>query len=202
MSIVIGIKTKDNVYLGADTQVSYGGLKDSLTGECSKLWRVKGTTEGVMGGVGRLRDTQIIQTAFPLIALEDVVAGINYDYVVTSLFDSIYNELLKHNRISRDEHGNFSNQTHNSFLFAYGKELYEISEDGAVIETDDYLVIGSGAEVAMGVLETNKDKTPVERITEAIVACSNKTLYVNSEVDNITSKPIKKRREKKNEERI
>lgn len=65
-------------------------------------------------------------------------------------------------------------------------------------ETEDYLVIGSGVEIAKGVLENNKNKTPEERIAEAIQVCADKTLYVNNEMHIVCTKIDRKKNGGKN----
>ena len=70
----------------------------------------------------------------------------------------------------------------NEFIVAIEDKMYIVDREGTVIEGNDYLVIGSGEDVATGVLENNKNKKPETRIKEAILACSDKTLFVNSEI--------------------
>lgn len=81
-----------------------------------------------------------------------------------------------------DNKGNPMPTIGSQFLLAVGEHTFTIDIDGAIEELNDYLVMGSGAEVAIGVLENNKNKSAKQRIKEAIQACADKTLYVNNDI--------------------
>ena len=58
MSLVIAIKDKDRIVFGADKQVSGAGSKSHNT---IKIWDVPELPGAIMGGVGSLRASQVIQ---------------------------------------------------------------------------------------------------------------------------------------------
>ena len=58
MSLVIAIKDKDRIVLGADKQVSSGDSKDHTS---TKIWQVDELPGAIMGSVGSARASQIIQ---------------------------------------------------------------------------------------------------------------------------------------------
>ena len=60
MSLVIAIRDKDRIVLGADKQVSTGGSKEHTS---TKIWPVAELPGAIMGGVGSARASQIIQYA-------------------------------------------------------------------------------------------------------------------------------------------
>ena len=66
-----------------------------------------------------------------------------------------------------------------SFLLASKDQLYEISNDGCVIEVDDFDAIGSGASQAVGSLLTTVGKSPTSRIISAIKASAANDIYVD-----------------------
>lgn len=182
MSVVIAIKDKNKVYMGCDKQVSSGGNKNNLGGQCQKVWHYNGLPDIVIGGVGSLRDIQIIQTTPDLIDVPTLVLGqINYQYLVQNFFTKEYEILKDKNRIAKSE-GDYVNFTNCALLLAFEDKMYHIDQEGSVLESDDFLVIGSGADVATGVLENNKTKKPEVRIKEAIKACAENTLYVNNDI--------------------
>lgn len=184
MSVVIAIKHKNKIYLGCDTQVSTLSNKDNLKGASQKIWHYKDLAEIALGGVGSLRDIQLIQTMDNLFKPLDLLAGtIDFHYLVNDFFTDIYERLLSKHRIPFME----GRPTplpiiEAELIVAIEDKMYMIGQDGSVIEGDDYLVIGSGEDIATGVLENNKNKKPETRIKEAITACSDKTLFVNSEI--------------------
>lgn len=190
MSLIIAIKTDDYILMGCDSQVSYGGNKYSLDNvSACKIWRINNCPFGIMGSVGNLRDCQLIAAQEYLINPARILSDdINFNYVVCELFSSIYKVLedygrVKQNELFIDDEDAFKYPTlDNEFIFAYGLDAWEISMDGCVREIDDYLVIGSGRDVAIGVLDNNKDKDPEDRICEAIETCMNNTLFVDGNI--------------------
>ena len=58
MSLVVAIKDKDRVVLGADKQVSTGGTKDHTN---TKIWKLEELPGAIIGSVGAARASQIIQ---------------------------------------------------------------------------------------------------------------------------------------------
>lgn len=188
MSLVVAIKTDQGIVMGCDSQVSFGNNKYRLTNdESCKIWNIINCPYGLMGGVGFLRDNQLI-SAHPIINPERIITdSIDFDYVVCDLYSCLCDILESYHRISLeprcDESGNFIPPIlNNEFIFAYKDKAYEISQEGCVRSIDDYLVIGSGADVAVGVLDNNQDKTPEDRIVEAISTCYKNTLYVDNNV--------------------
>ena len=58
MSLVIAIRDKDRIVLGADKQASTGGTKDHTN---TKIWRIEELPGAIIGSVGAARASQIIQ---------------------------------------------------------------------------------------------------------------------------------------------
>lgn len=188
MSLVVAIKTKDGIVMGCDTQVSYGGNKYSLSNdESCKIWDIINCPNGLMGSVGMLRDSQLI-SAHAIVDPNRIIANsIDFDYVVCDLYSTICSILESYHRISLeptyDKDGIFIPPVlNNEFIFAYKDKAYQISQEGCVRTIDDYLVIGSGADIATGVLDNNYDEPPEERIIEAITTCNKNTLYIDNNV--------------------
>lgn len=184
MSVVVAIKDKNKIVIGCDSQVSYGHLKSKLDNElCCKIWDIENCKKGIMGVVGSLRDGQIIQCEEHLIdELKQFKNEVNYKYVVKILVNKIYELLFNNNRIKKDTHGNYQDYIGSSFIFAYKDMAYLIDRDLTVLPIEDYIVIGCGDEIAMGVLENNKGKSAEERILEAIKTCSEKSSGIDSNI--------------------
>lgn len=188
MSLVVAIKTEEGIVMGCDSQVSYGNNKYSLSNDLScKIWNIINCPYGLMGSVGILRDSQIISAHAIIDPTKIITDSIDFDYVVCDLYSCICDILESYHRISLaptyDESGTFIPPIlNNEFIFAYKDEAYQISQEGCVRAIDDYLVIGSGAEIATGVLDNNVDKAPEERIIEAISTCNRNTLYIDNNV--------------------
>ena len=184
MSIVIAIKEKNRIVMGCDSQVSYGYLKGKLdNNDCCKIWEIENCKNGLIGAVGQLRDCQIIQCEEHLIdELKQFRNEINYKYVVTQLTEKIYNILNSFRRVKKDSVGNLDEFIESALIFAYKNKAYLISNFLEVTPIDDYLVIGCGDQIAIGILKNNKSKTAEERIMEVIKSCADKSNGIDNNV--------------------
>lgn len=186
MSLVVALKNKDRIILGSDKQVSIGNNKDH---SCTKIWEVHGLSGAIMGGVGTARASQIIQYS-DIIDKNGLNPEPTTEFVVNSLVPIIATT-LKENGIVIDptpdsELGCVS--IPNSFIFAYKDKAWMIWSDLSVQEITDYMVIGSGSDVARGVLWATADKkNPFERIAMCIEAAAESTLYVDNGLDLLTT---------------
>ena len=177
MSVVVAIKENGRVYLGADSQVTYGGSRKSLSNPNNyKIWKLRDTDNCLFGSVGRCRDANVIRILKNVITELDVLHNsIDFEWVVSTLVPRLFGELGQYSLLET-EGGTHMNS---SFLFAYKDQLYEISNDGCVIEVDDFDAIGSGASQAVGSLLTTVGKSPTSRIISAIKASAANDIYVD-----------------------
>ena len=179
MSLVIAIKDKDRIVLGADKQGSFGDTKDHAV---TKIWPVDELPGAIMGGVGSARANQIIQYA-SIIDKNLINKDIGTDFIICSLAPTIAAG-LKANGINIDvKEGDFLQLMPNSFIFAYKDRAWMIMNDLSVTEIEDYLAIGSGADVARGALFATKKANPFERIVTSIDAAAESTLFVDDGID-------------------
>lgn len=192
MSLVIAIKDKDRVILGADKQTSCGGTK---THDAVKVWELSEFPGAVMGSVGLLRVTQIIQTS-QILELNDLLngGGPSTAFIINSVVPRILN-LLESRGVKCDATVNRDldmSRIPNSFVLAVGDKVWEISTDLCVTEIENYVAIGSGEDVARGCLfATKEDKNPFKRISVAIDAAADSTLYVDRDIDFVATKVYK-----------
>ena len=176
MSVVVVIKEKDRVYIGADSQMNCAsGKRTVLAKNNYKIWNVKGVKNCVMGHVGDVKDKCAIAAMKNLVTKNDVDKNnINYDYVVTKINKKIIKELISYQYISSDKpYSDLSS----AFVFAYKNHAY-IIHYGAVIEIVDYFAFGSGEDEAVGSLSTTEGLPAKERIVKAIKASSRYELSV------------------------
>ena len=179
MSLVIAIKDKDRIVLGADKQVSAGDSKDHTI---TKIWAVEELPGAIMGGVGSARASQIIQYA-NIIDKNLIGKDISTEYVICALAPTIA-EGLKRNGFNIDaKEDGVCEMMPNSFIFAYKDKAWMIWNDLSVTEIGDYLAIGSGSDVARGALFATKRHNPFERIVTAIDAAAESTLFVDDGID-------------------
>ena len=186
MSVVIALRDEKNkrFALGADGQVTRGQLKMTLPSSCGKIWQI---SDGIiMGGVGALRDIQIVRAA-ALIWPSEFLNEIEIDeiWIINCLVPRIFTALREQKRLYREKDSEIE-YMESMFIFAIDSSAFVIDSSGGVIPIEDYCAIGSGEEVAIGVLEAtrdNKEMSVQDRILAAINACADKTVYVNDAAD-------------------
>ena len=154
MSVVVAIKQGNKIYMGADSQVTRGGTRLSLSNPNNyKIWKVKGVENCLMASVGDLRDACVIRIMNGLVREIDALKGeVDFEYVVGRIVPLIKEELIDYGYIKKD--GVFEG-FESSYLFAFEDKLFYINRDASVIEIDDCIAIGSGSNEAIGSLITS-----------------------------------------------
>ena len=181
MSLVVAIKDKDRIVLGADKQASTGNSKDHTN---TKIWTVEELPGALMGGVGSARASQIIQ--YSQVVDKNFNGPINTEFVICVLVPTIA-ATLKANGVSTSPEDAECTMIPNVFIFAYKDKAWVIWHDLSVVEIADYFAIGSGSEVARGALFATKEKNPFERIVTCIDAAAESTLFVDDGIDLLTT---------------
>lgn len=183
MSLVVAIKDGNRFVLGADKQISSGNVKEHTF---TKVWEVKDIDSCVMGSVGYARASQVIQYSYGLINKNLISPEeLTEEYIVNHLANTI-RMILEENDISAqvaEDKSLIMAAIPNVYIFCYKDKGWIINYDLSVTEISDYVAIGSGAEVARGVLFATKDKDPFERIIMSIDAASTETIYVDNSVE-------------------
>ena len=178
MSVIVAIKSKNVVYLGADSQVTRGSSRSSLSNVNNyKIWKVKGVENCIMGCVGKLRDACAIRVLDNLIKEIDVIHDlVDYEYVVERIEPAIKDCHKDHEFIKSDDP---YESMESRFILAYKDKLFTITY-GCVLEHDDFVSIGSGECEAIGsLLSTDNVDNVEERIVKAIKASAANDIYVD-----------------------
>ena len=180
MSVVVAIKKDGIIYMGADSQVSCGGTRSTLSNPNNyKIWAVSDVDNCLMGSVGMLRANNIIKVASDLIPeIVDLKGNLDFRFVVRHFVPRLMDELDEYTVLTKDR----DNVIHMdaSFLLAYHDRLYSIDRYGSVIEVDDFCAVGSGSCEALGSLLSSAAVTdPVERIKMAIKSSAAHDIYVD-----------------------
>lgn len=179
MSLVIAIKDKDRIVLGADRQSSVGGTKDHTS---TKIWPVRDLPGALMGSVGSARASQVIQYS-NVIDKNVLSKEITTEYIICVISPLIAASLKSNGVAVNNPDGGICDIMPNTFIFAYKDKAWMIWNDFSVSEITDYLAIGSGSDIAKGALFATQDKNPFERIVTGIDAAAINTLYVDNEID-------------------
>lgn len=179
MSVVVAIKHEGKVYIGSDSQVTKGGTRSTLKNPNNyKIWKVDGCDHCLMAHVGNVRDANIVRLMTGVVDDYDEYCNrVNYRFVVKYLVPEIIKNLKDAHFLKMND--DYLDSMESSFLFAYKDQLYLINTDGCVLEIDDYVAIGSGAQEAIGsLLSTDKEK-PITRVIKAIKSSAASDIYVD-----------------------
>lgn len=115
MSLIVAIKDKDRIIVGADGQVSTTGNKEH---NAIKIWPLKDLEGAIMGGVGHARASQILQYS-SIIDKNELDPEPTTEFVVCSLVPTIVGALKANGIVvDPDEDANCV-VIPNSFIFAY-----------------------------------------------------------------------------------
>lgn len=185
MSVVLAIKSGDAIYLGTDSQVSYGGTKKLITNPTSfKIWRPVGHKHLIVGGVGALRDLNILSTVDVWFDEVEVTGSetkefeLDFSYVVRTLAPAIRAELERYTPQG-------SEPSNSSFVFAYKDKCYEIAPCGSVNELayeGDFVAIGSGGTITTAVYSAIQDLEDMplkEKMIRSLAQACEDDLYVS-----------------------
>jgi 20S proteasome alpha/beta subunit len=179
MSLVVAIKDKDRIILGADKQASTGTTKDHTN---TKIWKLDELPGAIMGSVGSLRASQIIQYS-QIIDKNLLSQDLDTEFIVRVLAPTLAAGLKSNGVVVDASDSAKCDMMPNAFIFAYKDKAWTIWHDLSVSEIDEYFAIGSGSEVARGALYATPEQNPFARIAISIEAAAESTLYVDNGID-------------------
>lgn len=154
MSVIVALKYKDGVILGADKQAT---LRFSKSHSATKIMSsVYSYT--AFGGAGAGRDLDILQCNIDdIMDYKDILDNVSLDkkYMVNKVVVKFFNLLLKYNRAYKTEN---IVELESEYIVVSTDSIFHIDNSGYVVEYDDYVAIGSGAESVMGYFATLKEQ--------------------------------------------
>ena len=181
MSLIIGIKKNNVVYLGADTQITGESRKifPTQTNKNNfKIFKIKGLKNCFCGVTGSYANMSIIKA---LNFKKDITCDnmvINYDFIVNTFIQKIIGTLISYKKIDLLKGDDLD--IDNAFLLAQNDKLFFIGSDFSVIEVDSYFAIGSGSRDVQSILYENyKKETPEKNIYKALDFSSKIDLFVS-----------------------
>jgi len=163
MTCIVGVKDKNNIYLGADSAISDNNLVQTMVDP--KVWK-KGRF--VFGYAGTLRVGQLIKYKMKIPPINNRKPTL---YMVTSFVDAM-RKCLKAAGAAREEHK--EEEQENQFLVAFSGHLFEIDNGYGVCEINNpYAAIGSGTEYALGSLYATEKLPSADRVLKALEASAH-----------------------------
>lgn len=183
MSIVLAYKTKDlegfdKIYLVADSQSVYGRSVESLSNRNNfRVWKVPGTKDCYMGGVGVQREICCTKNTYGIIRESDLIKSkVNFNYIVNHSEPVIRDSLMDHKIISKVTPYKDMNS---KYILVVEDKIYSICY-GNITEHDDYAVIGTGDCQIAACFEMNEHiQDPLERILTSFKTVAKQNIYFN-----------------------
>ena len=179
MTTITGVRGKDFVVLGADSQVTCGNIKLPFNYEKIKI-EGDNILIGGSGSVGSLQQISgmVIRTLKSGRAFDDLPLNITVTELVKKLAEVNFMFPLEH-------------KTFSPFNFVVagmeedGPALYVVGDDGSVIEVPTYTTEGSGSQIALGILSQKYTEdldldSAVKLVSEALTQSSKNDNYTNS----------------------
>lgn len=184
MSVIVALKYKNGVVIGADKQCSSFNIKED--NNVIKINKTK-YSNNCVGVVGCLRDANIILNKDELMNYIDILdkREIDFKYVVNTIVPNLFETLRKSNRVNSL---NNIETLKSTFVYCTNKNLYIIFGDGAVVEREDFITVGCGSDEVRGYLNTlNLENLTKEKATEIIQNSIKKSckddIYINDKID-------------------
>ena len=181
MTCIVGIKTDDNVYIGADT---FGS--NSFTGHSYIRPKIFKKDNFIYGVCGSYRVMQLLEFSYST-PLRTIGQSIEH-YLYAKIPDSI-RDCLKNGGVINSTNNIETIAQNSSFLFAYENRLFVFQHDFSILEPiANYATTGSGCYHAEASLYSTENviKDTEERIKKAIICASNYVLSVNNKIDIIS----------------
>ena len=166
MSVIVAIKEKDVIYLGADSQTSSGRKKHTYLNETAyKVVKLK--NEVLVGFCGRVAARQTILAMKDVFTLDEN-GGLTKKHIVQQIVPKL---LDKMEQIGDEESGSLDV----NILLAYKDNLYKITSGLDVLKLNNCGCSGAGALYTNYYLFDKKDLPIKERVLKALIASANRT---------------------------
>ena len=166
MSVIVAVKEKGVVYMGADSQTTMGLRKHNGLNETAfKITRFEnGILVGFCGRVAAKQSILSMEDVFTL----DKEGGLNKKHIVKEIVPKLVDKM----QLIGDE---ASGALDVSILIAYKDKLYKITSRLDVIKLNEYGSTGAGADFTYWFLFGEKNLPVRKRILTALVASAKRT---------------------------
>ena len=166
MSVIIAIKDKDVVYMGADTQTTAGMKRRTNLNETS--FKVVRLDNGILVGFcGRVAAKQAIMSVPDVFTLDEN-GELTKKHIVQSIIPKLVDNM---HDIGDEESGGLDI----SILLAHKGNLYKIGSGLNVLKRNDYATSGAGLYYVDYVLRTKRELPIRQRLLKALTESAKRT---------------------------
>lgn len=181
MSVVIAVKHGGVVYMGADTQVTYGDCekKNSTIESERKIFKFDNGL--LLGSVGR--GDEIMRLTYSKDIFTVPSEGLSKRYIVTEIVPKIFSFLVERKLLKEPEEDDETSRTRmrSSHILAYRDKIFYINTTFGVWECARFCVAGSGGEYAFPYLNTFNYEGDINgQILRAMKCCAKHDSSVSS----------------------
>lgn len=171
MSLTIALKHNGVVYMGSDSNVSDLFRKYDLTNPNSyKIFSLKGCDHILMSIGGSLIEQNIARCTSLIPEANAMKGNIDFEFMVNEFVPNLFDIYDQRHILKIKE--NHYRSCESQMIVAYKDKIFQIFPDGAVLELDDFAVIGDGIDEAIGsLLSTKNIDDPKQRILLALRTC-------------------------------
>ncbi len=163
MTCIVGLVTKQRVYIGADSASVHGWTRRE-----TRLRKVFRRGPFLIGYTTSFRMGQLLEHQLRVAPQPKNVNDMSY--LVTYFIENV-RQLLKERGFAKVES---NNESGGQFLLAYRGHLYSVDSDFQVGEmADGFDAIGGGADFALGALQATKSLAPRTRVRRALEVASH-----------------------------
>ena len=170
MSTVVALKYNNGVIIASDRQITSGNMK--FNNNVDKIHKSK-YSNTAYGMCGSLRDLDLVScNVDDLMDYKDILDNVTLDkkYIVNKIVSKIFNILIRYNRICKD---NDMYSMSDEFIIVDSSNIFIVSEDGSVLEADEFASIGSGYQLIKGYIDALNLSYDRIKESEAEIICVN-----------------------------
>ena len=171
MSLTIALKHNGVVYMGSDSNLPDLFRKYDLTNPNNyRIFPLKGCDNILMSIDGSLIEQNIARCTFLIPEANAMKGNIDFEFMVNEFVPNLFDIYDQRHILKIKE--NHYRSCESQMIVAYKDKIFQIFPDGAVLELDDFAVIGDGIDEAIGsLLSTQNIDDPKQRILLALRTC-------------------------------
>jgi ATP-dependent protease HslVU (ClpYQ) peptidase subunit len=173
MSLIIAVKDNSTIYMAADSQTTSGTLRKN--GILSGRYKIKKFENGILlGAAGTLSSIVHLYLHDEWLDLA-VDKPLTHEYILKKIVNPLYQELEKMKKLEKI-YNDFKG-TGCTFIIAKDNIMFQIGEDGSIVEIPNFVAIGSGNQFVYPYFKYETEGNIRTKLTSALKLAS---IYENT----------------------